>query len=73
MYLIYDVLQIRKSSLANKLVLQRRHWSSTTGDISSLTEDRLRDALRDLENHHEIKDPAISRLLHVMKAIANVQ
>ncbi|KAJ6125807.1 hypothetical protein N7471_010300 [Penicillium samsonianum] len=70
MYLIYDVLQIRKSSLANKLVLQRRHWSSTTGDISSLTEDRLRDALRDLENHHEIKDPAISRLLHVMKAIA---
>ncbi|KAJ6118382.1 hypothetical protein N7471_013849 [Penicillium samsonianum] len=70
MYLIYDVLQIRKSSLGNKLVLQRRHWSSTTGDISSLTEDRLRAALRDLENLHEVKDPPVSRLLHVMKAIA---
>ncbi|KAJ5654961.1 hypothetical protein N7490_001964 [Penicillium lividum] len=70
MYLIYDVLLIRKSSLANKLVLQRRHWSKTTDDISSLTEDRLRSALQDLEIHHEIKDPGISRLLHVMKAIA---
>jgi hypothetical protein len=70
MYLMYDVLQIRKSSLANSLLLQRRHWPSTTDDISSLTEDRLRDALHDLEIHHEIKDPAISRLLHVMKTIA---
>lgn len=70
MYLIYDVLQIRKSSLANKLVLQRRHWPSNTDDISSLTEDRLRFALQDLETSHEIKDPVVSRLLHVMKAIA---
>ena len=70
MYLMYDVLQIRKSSLANKLILQRRHWPSTMDDISSLTEDRLRDALHDLEIHHEVKDPTISRLLHVMKTIA---
>lgn len=67
---MYDVLQIRKSSLANRLVLQRRHWPSTMDDVSSLTEDRLRDALHDLEIHHEIKYPAISRLLHVMKTIA---
>ncbi|KAJ5215298.1 uncharacterized protein N7498_001705 [Penicillium cinerascens] len=63
MYLIYNVLLIRKSSLANKL-------STTADDISSLTKDRLRNALQDLEIHHEIKDLAISRLLYVMKAIA---
>ncbi|KAJ5664585.1 hypothetical protein N7507_005316 [Penicillium longicatenatum] len=55
---------------SRRLVLRRRHWSTTTGDISSLTEDRLHSALKDLEIHHEIKDLALSRLLHVMKAIA---
>ena len=70
MYLIYDVLQIRKSSLANKLLLQRRHWPSATDDISSLTEDQLRNALQDLDTNHEINDPVVRRLLHVMKTIA---
>jgi hypothetical protein len=70
MYLIYDVLQIRKSSLANKLLLERRHWPSATDDIASLTEDRLRDALKDLDSNHEINDPVISRLLFIMKSIA---
>jgi hypothetical protein len=70
MYLIYDVLQIRKSSLANKLVLERHHWSSATDDLASLTEDQLRNALKDLDSNHEINDPVISRLLFVMKSIA---
>jgi hypothetical protein len=70
MYLIYDVLQIRKSSLANKLILERRHWPSTTDDIASLTEAQLRNALKDLETNHEINDPVISRLLFTMKTIA---
>jgi hypothetical protein len=47
------VLQIRKSSLANTLLL-RRHWPSATDDISSLTEDQLRDALQDLDTDHEM-------------------
>lgn len=70
MYLIYDVLQVRKSSLASKLVLQRRHWPSTIDNIYFLTKHRLRNALQDLETSHEVKDPVISRLLLIMKAIA---
>jgi hypothetical protein len=45
MYLVYDVLRIRKSSLANKLLLERRHWPFAAVDIASLTEDQLRNAL----------------------------
>jgi hypothetical protein len=70
MYLIYDVLQIRKSSLANKLILERHHWLTATNDIASLTEVQLRNALKDLDSDHEINDPVISRLLFVMKTIA---
>lgn len=70
MYLIYDVLQIRKSSLANKLLLERHHWPSAMDDLASLTEDQLRNALQDLDSNHEINDPVVSRLLFVMKTIA---
>jgi hypothetical protein len=70
MHLIYDVLQIRKASIANKLLLQRRHWPSVTDHISSLTEDQLRDALQDLDTDHEINNPVICRLPHVIKTIA---
>jgi hypothetical protein len=64
------VLQIRKPSLANKLLLERRHWPSATDDVASLTEDQLRKALNDLDSNHEINDPVISRLLFTMKSIA---
>ena len=48
----------------------RRHWPSTIDDISSLTEDQLRNALQELDTNHEINDPVVGRLLHVMKSIA---
>ena len=70
MYLAYDMLQLRTSSLANRLLIQRQKWKSATDDIANLTEDQLLDALKALEEHRKIEDPLIRRLLHHMESIA---
>ena len=70
MYLAYDMLQLRTSSLANGLLIQRQKWKSGTDDIADLTEDQLADALRALEEHRKIEDPLIRRLLHDLESIA---
>ena len=36
MYLVYDVLQLRRSSLDNSLLVKRRDWESAERDIASL-------------------------------------
>lgn len=70
MFLAYDVLQLRASSLSNKLFIQRQNWTTATADIADLTEDQIRDALNDLESHRKIDDPVIRRLLYTMQTIA---
>ena len=46
MYLIYDVLQLRRSSLGNSLLVKRRDWESAERDIASLTVDQLQEAAK---------------------------
>ncbi|KAH7028452.1 hypothetical protein B0J12DRAFT_330012 [Macrophomina phaseolina] len=46
MYLIYDVLQLRKSSLGNTFLIKRQHWRSAVDDIASLTVDQLQNAAK---------------------------
>jgi hypothetical protein len=70
MYLAYDMLQLRTSSLANGLLIQRQKWKSATDDIADLTEDQLLDALKALEEHRKIEDPLIRRLLRDVESIA---
>jgi hypothetical protein len=70
MYLAYDVLQLRNSSLGNKLLIQRQNWKSATDDITDLTEAQLRDALEALESHQKVEDPLIRRLLYTIQTIA---
>ena len=62
MYLIYDVLQIRQSSIGHKLLVKRRNWKSTTDDIASLTSDQLQEAAKAIANKQVVDNPVIQRL-----------
>src|SRR5581483_7301421 len=44
LYLLYDVIQLRSSSLGNTLLTKRNRWRSAARDIESLTVNQLQDA-----------------------------
>lgn len=46
MFLLYDVLQLRSSSLGNSLLVKRRNWRLAEDDIASLTIGQLEDAAK---------------------------
>jgi hypothetical protein len=52
MYLMYDVIQLRRSSLGYRLPVKRRDWESTMAEVESLTAAQLRDAATHLRSHH---------------------
>ncbi|KFZ23650.1 hypothetical protein V502_01866 [Pseudogymnoascus sp. VKM F-4520 (FW-2644)] len=63
MYLLYDVSQLRSSSLGNTLLIKRQNWRSTVDDIRSLTVNQLQDAATKLAGGDVIiDDPVIRRL-----------
>ncbi len=62
MYLLYDVLQLRQSSLGHALLVKRRNWNSVRNDVASLTVDQLQDAAKAVLNKQIIKNPTIQRL-----------
>jgi hypothetical protein len=62
MYLLYDVLQLRGSSLGHSLLVKRQSWRSVKNDIASLTVEQLQDAAKAVANGEVIDDPIIQRL-----------
>jgi hypothetical protein len=46
MYLVYDVLQLRRSSFDNSLLVKRCDRESAERDIASLTVDQLQEAAK---------------------------
>jgi hypothetical protein len=66
---MYDVIQLRNSSLGNSLLIKRSQWSSVTRDIRSLTTAQFQDAAKELAAGQPIKDPVVRRLLRTITAI----
>lgn len=62
MYLIFDNLQLRRSSLVNTLLVKRRNWGSASNDIASLIADQLQKAAAAAAAGHGVNDPVIVRL-----------
>ena len=62
MYLLYDVLQLRSSSLGNALLVKRRNWRAAEDDIASLTIEQLENAAKAVADGGVIDDPVIQRL-----------
>ncbi len=69
MYLLYDVIQLQKSSLGHTLLTKCQNWRSTKSDIKSLTIEQLQDAARAVANGQMINNPTIKRLLRDLTAI----
>jgi hypothetical protein len=57
MYLLYDIIQLRQSSLANSILIKRQHWKSTTKDIESLTLEQLEKARKAIAARQTVEDP----------------
>ena len=62
MYLVYDVLQLRRSSLGNSLLVKRCDWESAEHDIASLTVEQLQEAAKAISEGRLIENPTIQRL-----------
>ena len=62
MYLLYDVIQLRRSSLGHTLLVKRQNWRSVRDDIASLTVGQLEDAAKAVFNGQPINNPTIRRL-----------
>jgi hypothetical protein len=62
MFLLYDILQLRRSSLGNSILVKRRDWKSAERDIRSLTVDQLQEAAKSIAEGRPIHNPAIQRL-----------
>ncbi|OKP09981.1 hypothetical protein PENSUB_4603 [Penicillium subrubescens] len=69
MYLLYDVIQLRKSSLGNTFLIKQQNWQSALDDIASLTVTQLQNAAKTIESGQKIKDPVIRRLLRNIETV----
>jgi hypothetical protein len=59
MYLLYDVLQLRRSSLGNALLVKRQNWKAAEDDIASLTVNQLQEAAKIVAEGRVIDNPVI--------------
>ncbi|KAJ5742359.1 uncharacterized protein N7511_011545 [Penicillium nucicola] len=62
MYLLFDILQLRRSSLGNAFLVKRRYWRSAAHDIASLTVAQLQNAAQEIKAGQTVEDPVIRRL-----------
>ena len=69
MYLLYDVIQLRKSLIGNAFLIKRQNWQSAIDDIASLTVSQLQDAAKAVANGKRIEDPIIRQLLRNIETI----
>jgi len=70
MYLLYDVLQRRKSALGNSLLVKRGDYGAVQDVISSLTYERLIAAAQSLRSTKKTSDPAIATLRRAIEIVA---
>jgi Helitron helicase-like domain at N-terminus len=62
MYLLYDMIQLRRSALGNSMIVKRQNWISVKNDIASLTVEQLQAAANAISNKQPIENPTIRRL-----------
>jgi Helitron helicase-like domain at N-terminus len=70
MYLLYDVIQRRKSALGNSLLVKRGDYQVVQDVISSLTHQQLIAAAQSLRLTQTTSDPAIATLRQAIQTVA---
>lgn len=69
MYLLYDVIQRRKSALGNSLLVKRGDYERVKNVISSLTYSQLLEAADSLRSTQKTPDPAIAILRRAVQMV----
>jgi Helitron helicase-like domain at N-terminus len=69
-YLLYDVIQRRKSALGNSLLVKRSDYQALQDVIASLSLERLLAAAESLRTTQKTSDPAIAILQRAIQAVA---
>ena len=70
MYLLYDIIQRRKSALGNSLLVKRGDYQAVLDVISSLTHQQLIEAAQALRLTQRTSDPAIAILRRAIQTVA---
>ena len=69
MYLIYDMLRLRKTSLGYGILAKRRDWKKFQDDLNSLTTEKIQQAIVTIKNHQPITDATINTLLRHLRSV----
>jgi hypothetical protein len=69
-FLLYDVIFLRQSSLGNLLQVKRGYWDSVKHDFSTLTSTQLQQAAEDLQNRRPCSNPKIQQLMRDVRLIS---
>ena len=71
MYLLYDVMQRRRSALGNSLLVKRGDYRAVQEIMSSLSYERLTAAAQSLRETQTTSDPAIATLRRAIETVAS--
>ena len=69
MYLLYDVIRLRRASLGYGILAKRRDWKKFQNALNSLTIERLQQAIDTVKNHRPIVDTTINPLLRHLRSV----
>lgn len=69
MYLLYDMLRLRKTSLGYGILAKRRDWKKFQDDLNSLTTEKIQQAIVTIKNHQPITDATINTLLRHLRSV----
>ncbi len=63
MYLLYDLLQIRRASLEQALYVKRQIYQSSLQNLKDISTNDLKEATERVRDHLSLKNSTILRLL----------
>ena len=69
MYLLYDVIRLRNTSLGYGILAKRRDWKKFQDALNSLTNEGLQEAIDAVKNHRPITDATINMLLRDLRSV----
>ena len=70
-FLLYDVISLRQSSLGNFLQVKKGYWNSVKHDFSTLTSVQLQQAATDLQSGRPCSNSKIQQLMRDVRLISS--
>jgi hypothetical protein len=71
MFLLYDTILLRQTSLGNSLQARRGDWEEAQRDLLALSSDTIRQAAEQMEAGLPMRDPIMVRLMENLRVISS--